>query len=102
MITHLHRLLLAALALTLVAACGGASGGGNSPTNVTYSYSVPADIGDGWQVASLTDEGFDQQLIENMMGRVVSEQYAGIDSVTIVKNSDWFSIVQPSASSIAV
>jgi CubicO group peptidase (beta-lactamase class C family) len=87
MITHLHRLLLAALALTLVAACGGASGGGNSPTNVTYSYSVPADIGDGWQVASLTDEGFDQQLIENMMGRVVSEQYAGIDSVTIVKNN---------------
>lgn len=95
MITHLHRLLLAVVAMTLVAACGGgSSGGGSGPGAVTYSYTVPADIGDGWQVASLADEGFDLDLIENMMGRVVSEQYAGIDSVTIIKNNKlvlyWF------------
>jgi CubicO group peptidase (beta-lactamase class C family) len=88
-------LLLAVVAMTLVAACGGgSSGGGSGPGAVTYSYTVPADIGDGWQVASLADEGFDLDLIENMMGRVVSEQYAGIDSVTIIKNNKlvlyWF------------
>lgn len=94
MARHLQRILLVLLASTLVAACGGGSGGGNSPTNVTYSYSVPADIGDGWQVASLADESFDPQLIESMMGRVVNGQFAGIDSVTIVKNNKlvlyWF------------
>lgn len=87
MTVHLHKLLIVILASTLIAACGGGSGGGSSPNRATYSYSIPADIGDGWQVSSLADQGFDPQLIENMMGRVVSEQFTGIDSVTIVKNN---------------
>ena len=82
------RTVVALIATVLLAACGGgSSGGGSGPNSITYNYSVPAAIGDGWQVASLADEGFDTALIENMMGRVVSEQYAGIDSVTIVRNN---------------
>ena len=47
---------------------------------------MPVDIGDGWRVASLSDQGFDPQLIQNMMDRVVSGRFPGIDSVTIVRN----------------
>ena len=83
---HLHRILLAILASTLLGACGGGSSGGGSQEPVTFSYSVPVDVGDGWQVASLTDQGFDPQLIQNMMDRVVSGRFPGIDSVTIVRN----------------
>jgi CubicO group peptidase (beta-lactamase class C family) len=85
---YTRRTVVALLAAALVAACGdGASGAGSGPNSATYNYSVPADIGDGWEVANLADEGFDTALIENMMGRVVTEQYPGIDSVTIVRNN---------------
>ena len=83
---HLHRILLAILASTLLGACGGGSSGGGSQEPVTFNYSVPVDIGDGWRVASLSDQGFDPQLIQNMMDRVVSGRFPGIDSVTIVRN----------------
>ena len=82
-----RRTLVALAAAVLVTACGGGSSGGGGNNASTFNYSVPPDIGDGWQTASLADEGFDTALIENMMGRVVSEQYAGIDSVTIVRNN---------------
>ncbi|MDJ0904890.1 MAG: serine hydrolase [Woeseiaceae bacterium] len=87
MTTHLHRILLAVLALTLVAACGGGSGGGGSSNRDNFTYTTPPDIGDGWQTSNLTNEGFDPQLIDEMMEQVVSERFPGIDSVTIVKNN---------------
>lgn len=90
MIRHTQRIMFAVLASLLIVACGGGSSGGNGPAPrepVVYNYSVPADIGDGWQVADLADEGFDTQLILDMMDRVVNEEYAGIDSVAIVRNN---------------
>ena len=86
----------AIFALTLVVACGGGSSGDTSATSdrLAYSYSVPADVGDGWQVADLADEGFDRAMIVDMMDRVVNEDFVGIDSVTIVRNQKlllyWF------------
>lgn len=88
MVGFAHRIVLFIAAATLVVACGGSSSGsGARHEPVIYSYSVPADIGDGWQVAGLSDEGFDTALILDMMDRVVNERFVGIDSVTIVRNN---------------
>jgi len=78
-------------------ACGGSSGGSTPlppPPAPTFNYTVPADIGDGWQVADLADEGFDTRKITDMMSRILDGTYPGIDSVAIVKNNKlvlyWF------------
>jgi len=80
------------LAVLLVSAgCGGGSSGGVTapppPLPETFSYSVPEDIGDGWQVGDLATEGFDSPMIVDMMNSVLDESYPGIDSVAIVRNN---------------
>jgi CubicO group peptidase (beta-lactamase class C family) len=80
------------LAVLLVSAgCGGGSSGDATapppPPPATFTYSVPEDIGDGWQVGDLATEGFDSQMIADMMNSVVDERYPGIDSVAIVRNN---------------
>ena len=84
---HLQRIWIAVLASTFLVACSGGSSGGGSREPVTFNYSVPVDIGDGWQVASLSDQAFDPALIQDMMDRVVSGRFPGMDSVTIVRNN---------------
>ncbi len=96
MVRHVPRTIIIVVVSMLIVACSGGSSGGNSQSQepIVYSYSVPADIGDGWQVADLAAEGFDTQKILDMMDRVVNESYEGIDSVAIVKNNKlllyWF------------
>ncbi len=96
MIRHTTRIIFTVFTAILIVSCGGGSsgGGGRSQEPVVFNYSVPPDIGDGWQVANLADEGFDSQMIFDMMDRVLNETYEGIDSVAIVKNNKlvlyWF------------
>lgn len=80
------------LVLLLVAAgCGGGSSSGTAapppPPPEPFSYAVPEDIGDGWQVGDLATEGFDTQAIVDMMDSVLDATYPGIDSVAIVRNN---------------
>lgn len=76
-------------ALTILAGCDGSGGatGTSGADRLQYNYTVPADIGDGWQVADLADEGMDTQKITDMMGGVLNEDYANVDSVAIVRNN---------------
>ena len=91
MVLNATRITIIVLAAMLVVACGGGSGGsgGNAQPAppVVYSYSIPSDVGDGWQVADIATEGFDTQEILAMLGE-------GIDSVTIARNNKlllyWF------------
>ena len=77
--------------LLVCAGCGGGSSGGTSapppPPPAAFSYTVPEDIGDGWQVGDLATEGFDTQRVVDMMDRILDETYPGIDSVAIVRNN---------------
>ncbi len=84
--------LSALLVIVLVSGgCGGASSGAAAPPPSsppeTFSYSVPQDIGDGWQVDDLAAEGFDTQMIVDMMDAILNEAYPGIDSVAIARNN---------------
>lgn len=82
---------IALVILLAAAGCGGGSSGGTAapppPPPVTFSYTVPEDIGDGWQVGDLEAEGFDTQMIVDMMSDVLNETYPGIDSVAIARNN---------------
>jgi len=81
----------------LVASC---SGGGNGssidpgPSPTSYNYTIPADIGDGWEVGDLAAEGFNTQRIAEMMGGIIDGSYSNVDSVAIVRNNKllhyWF------------
>jgi len=78
------------LLVLLLVACGGGGGSAHvaSPGPVeTYTYKVPEDIGDGWAVADLVDEGFDAALMTSMMRRIYDGTFEGIDSVTIARNN---------------
>lgn len=86
--------VLALLTVFLLSACGGGGGGAPPDDNntdvfprVNYNYTQPGDIGDGWETSSLSAEGFDVDMITNMMDSVINEDYPNIDSVTIVRNN---------------
>lgn len=84
--------LSALLVIVLVSGgCGGGSSGDAppppSPPPETFNYSVPEDIGDGWQVDDLAAEGFDTRMIVDMMDAILNEAYPGIDSVAIARNN---------------
>ena len=80
--------LLAIVALAL-SACGGGSSGSPPPPPppASFTYAVPADAGDGWQVADLADEGLETQRIVDMMNDILDGTYPGIDSVAIIRNN---------------
>lgn len=88
----MRRLAGPSIYLGLLALVLSACGGDAEPTRVVaptpaYTYSVPADIGDGWQVASVADEGFEEELITTMVRRILTGVYRGIDSVAIARNN---------------
>ncbi len=79
---------LAIVALAL-SACGGGSSGSPPPPPppASFTYTVPTDVGDGWQVANLADEGLETQRIVDMMNDILDGTYPGIDSVAIIRNN---------------
>lgn len=88
MLRSAHNLALVAIALTLAASCGGGGGGGNPEVTVSppYEYSIPTETGDGWQVASLANEGMDEELITTMMRGIYDGSFEGIDAIAIARN----------------
>jgi CubicO group peptidase (beta-lactamase class C family) len=87
--TDILRVGLSVAAIAVfVAGCGGGSSGGSaqSAPPPKFSYTIPADNGDGWQVADLADEGFDVAGITKMMDRILNGVFPGMDSVAIVRN----------------
>ncbi len=84
------RLCVLAFAFALATSCGGGSSGGNSQSQqppVDYTYTTPIDIGDGWQVASVSDEGMNVATITTMMQRILDGTFQGIDSIAVARNN---------------
>ncbi|MFC1725485.1 serine hydrolase domain-containing protein, partial [candidate division KSB1 bacterium] len=51
-----------------------------------YNYKIPQKLNDGWEVSSLEAEGLDSEIINEVTGQILNEQYKGIYSYLIVKN----------------
>jgi CubicO group peptidase (beta-lactamase class C family) len=51
-----------------------------------YRYSVPPQVNDGWDTASLEAENVNPVFIWNLMDRIQSKSYRNIHSVLLVKN----------------
>lgn len=84
------RALATSFLVFALVACGG-SGGGNNPSRTPsqptiYSYQIPQDLADGWQVAHISDQNVDIQIIQEMMSRVIDGDFGSIDAISIARN----------------
>lgn len=85
-----HSKLLALVCVLLVtlllAACGGSDGNQDlpppPPPPAGFSYSPPADIGDGWIIANAADLGVNIGKLEEMMD-VLPSRFDIVDSIAI-------------------
>jgi CubicO group peptidase (beta-lactamase class C family) len=61
---------------------------GSSPAPTTdYSYRIPLELSDGWEVSSLAAEGIDTAKIEALAGRMITEdRFVNVLSMAIVRN----------------
>jgi CubicO group peptidase (beta-lactamase class C family) len=75
--------LFAGLAVATVL---GACGNGGQPTEVIpdYVYTVPEQVDDGWETASLADVGMDQTYLENLMNRLRANPGHLVHGIVIV------------------
>ena len=56
-----------------------------SDSNSENSYTVPENIGDGWDTASLNSVGIDEELLENLVDDIINEIYNEVHSIIIIK-----------------
>lgn len=54
---------------------------------LNYHYTIPKQIDDDWQTASLSEAGIDTNLIVNLMEKILDEDYKNLHSVLIVKDN---------------
>ena len=54
--------------------------------NIHYTYKIPEQINDGWEVSSLSEVGMDVSIIEKITENILNDQYKGIHSMLIVKD----------------
>lgn len=84
-----YRTTVVLIVALLTAACGGggdsASASAHAPP--TYTYTVPAQNGDGWETGHLDDHGFDTAVIIDMMNKVLDGTYPGLDGIAIARNN---------------
>ena len=50
------------------------------------TYHIPEQTGDGWQTASVTDQGIDQARLVDMLEQVHSGKYTGISSILLARS----------------
>ena len=90
-------LTISALAATsLLAGCGGSGGSSDSPNTPTtptgqstgYSYFLPVEKADGWQIASATELGLDVSLMETLVDRIDANEhgYRRMDGILVIKD----------------
>ena len=88
--TFVREVLACLLLALVVAGCGGGGGDGGSPLPGTaaapYTYSVPPEVGDGLETASLEDVGMAVSRMTSLIDAVRTQSYVNIHSVVVVRD----------------
>ena len=58
----------------------------NTPTDETDKYQIPEQIDDGWETASLSDVGMEEEPIIDVVARIQNEEYDEVHSIVIIKD----------------
>jgi hypothetical protein len=53
-----------------------------------YTYLVPSQIYDGWQVSSLAEEGVKEEIINDMMEVIFAGKYPNLISIVLIRNGN--------------
>ena len=53
-----------------------------------YTYQVPLQIDDGWQVSSLTKESVSEEIINDMMEAILAGKFPYLFSIVLIKNGN--------------
>jgi len=59
---------------------------GGVPLKEDYIYRIPEKIGDGFETASLSEEGVDPVKINQLISAILENKFKNIHSVLLVKN----------------
>jgi hypothetical protein len=51
-----------------------------------YTYQVPLQINDGWQVSSLAEENVSAEIINEMMVAILAGKYPNLFSIVLIRN----------------
>ena len=70
----------------ILLACGGGGDNGAASGSSQYTYSVPADLSDGWPVGHVSDAALSETMISQASQSILDGTYTGIDSLVIVRN----------------
>jgi len=62
--------------------------GATAEGEYTYEYQVPGNMGDGWAVSHLQDQGFDPAMIDNLIAAIVAEDFGFLHSLLIARNGN--------------
>ena len=68
-------------------ACGG-GGSAEAPSQPTYRYTVPQDLGDGWSVDAAASQGFTVARLEDGMHAIAAGGFPALDSIVIARNGN--------------
>jgi CubicO group peptidase (beta-lactamase class C family) len=63
-----------------------ATGSGQATIRILYTYQIPEDRDDGWELSSLVLEGLDSLKIGDMMFNIYDNENSFIHSIVLVKN----------------
>ncbi len=83
-IERLKKVLYIVILTVLVSACSGVSV--KRDPAILYHYTVPEQIHDGWQTATLSEVNLDETLLAELVQNILNDDYKDIHSILIVKN----------------
>ena len=83
--THISAIVIALLSITACRHLPPRADEFGKPQR-EYTYHAPILIDDGWHVASLAEEGVNEEIINNMMEAILAGKFPKLISIVLIRN----------------